>query len=85
LVEEGENAFPGHGRLAPEQERDRQLEREVEILRHERNIQKEAVAIFSHPNRRDSSSSKIESFYNWRRRHSALGYLSPQDYGQLLR
>jgi transposase len=51
LAEEGENAFPGHGRLMPEQERVRQLEREVEILRQERDILKKAVAIFSHPSR----------------------------------
>ena len=51
LAEEGENAFPGHGRLTPEQERVRQLEREVEILRQERDILKKAVTIFSHPSR----------------------------------
>jgi transposase len=51
LAEEGENAFPGHGCLTPEQEHVRQLEREVEILRQERDILKKAVAIFSHPNR----------------------------------
>ena len=51
LAEEGENAFPGHGRLTPEQERVRQLEREVEILRQERDILEKAVAIFSHPSR----------------------------------
>jgi transposase len=49
LAEEGESAFPGHGRLAPDQERIRQLERENEILRQERDILKKAVAIFSHP------------------------------------
>ena len=47
----GEDAFPGHGRLAPDQERLRQLERENEILRQERDILKKAVAIFSHPSR----------------------------------
>ena len=46
---DGEQAFPGHGRLAPEQERIRQLERENEILRQERDIPKKAVAIFSQP------------------------------------
>jgi transposase len=51
LAEEGENAFPGHGRLVPEQERVRQLEREVEILRQERDVLKKAVAIFSHPSK----------------------------------
>jgi transposase len=51
LTEEGENAFPGHGRLAPDQERIRQLERELKILRQERDILKKAVAIFSHPSK----------------------------------
>ena len=46
-----EQAFPGHGRLAPEQERIRQLERENEILRQERDILKKAVAIFSQPSK----------------------------------
>ena len=48
---DGEGAFPGHGRLTPEQERVRQLERENEILRQERDILKKAVAIFSQPSR----------------------------------
>ena len=51
LAEEGENAFPGHGRLAPDQEHIRKLEREIEILRQERDILKKAVAIFSHPSK----------------------------------
>ena len=51
LAEDGENAFPGHGRLAPDQERVRQLERENEILRQERDILKKAVAIFSQPSK----------------------------------
>jgi transposase len=44
---DGEDAFPGHGRLTPDQERLRQLERENEILRQERDILKKAIAIFS--------------------------------------
>jgi transposase len=51
FAEEGEDAFPGHGRLAPDKERIRQLERENEILRQERDILKKAVAIFSRPKR----------------------------------
>ena len=51
LLRDGEYAFPGHGRLTPEQEQIRKLEREVEILRQERDILKKAVAIFSHPNK----------------------------------
>ena len=48
---EGEQAFPGHGRLTPEQDRIRQLERENTVLRQERDILKKAVAIFSRPSR----------------------------------
>jgi len=50
-AEEGENAFPGHGRLCGDEERIRQLERENEILRQQRDILKKAVAIFSHPSK----------------------------------
>lgn len=48
-AEDGEEAFPGHGRLTPDKERIRQLERENEILRQERDILKKAVTIFTHP------------------------------------
>ena len=51
FAEEGEHAFPGHGRLAPDQGRIRQLEQENAILRQERDILKKAVAIFSHPSK----------------------------------
>jgi transposase len=43
-----ENAFPGHGRMSPADEELRQLRRELEIARQERDILKKAVAIFSH-------------------------------------
>ena len=49
LAAEGWYAFPGHGKLPPDEERVRQLERELEIVRQERDILKKAVAIFSHP------------------------------------
>ena len=48
---EGKHAFPGHGRLTPEREHLKQLERENEILRQERDILKKAVAIFSKPSK----------------------------------
>ena len=44
-----EQATSGLGGRTPEQERIRELERENEILRQERDIPKKAVAIFSHP------------------------------------
>jgi transposase len=49
LSAEGGQAFPGHGHPPADQERLRQLERENEILRQERDILKKAIAIFSHP------------------------------------
>jgi transposase len=48
-AEHGEHAFPGRGRLTPDQERIRQLEREVKLLTQERDILKKAVTIFSQP------------------------------------
>ena len=47
----GMDAFPGQGRLTSEQERIRQLERQLEVTRQERDILKKAVAIFLHPSR----------------------------------
>jgi transposase len=51
LAEKGERAFPGNGGLTPKQKRIRELERENDILRQERDILKKAVAIFAHPSR----------------------------------
>lgn len=48
---DGENAFPGQGRLTLEQEELRQLRRELAIAQQERDILKKAVAIFSNPKR----------------------------------
>jgi transposase len=48
---EGEAAFPGRGNLTPDEERIRQLEREIEVLRQERDILKKAVTIFSQPSK----------------------------------
>lgn len=46
-------------------------------------IKKELVHRQSWPSRRDLSSAifeYIEAFYNRQRRHSTLGYLSPEEY-----
>jgi transposase len=51
LERKGEQAFPGQGRLAADDELIRKLERENEILRQERDILKKAMAIFSQPNK----------------------------------
>ena len=46
---EGEDAFPGRGRLRPAEEEVSQLKRELEIVQQERDILRKAVAIFSRP------------------------------------
>lgn len=45
--QDGERAFPGHGNLKADDAELRQLRRENEILRQERDILKKAMAIFS--------------------------------------
>ncbi len=45
--EGGPGAFPGSGRLAPDDEEARRLRRELQRVREERDILKKALAIFS--------------------------------------
>ena len=47
LADEGEEAFPGKGHLKPQDEIIRQLRRENEILRQERDILKKAISVFA--------------------------------------
>jgi transposase len=47
LARQGTDAFPGHGRLSATDERLRQLERENNILRQERDILKKAIAVLT--------------------------------------
>ena len=54
--EDGADAFPGHGKLKPADEELRQLRREAEVLRQERDILKKALAIFTQEPRRSSPS-----------------------------
>ena len=51
LEEKGQQAFPGQGHISPEQEQVQELERQVEVLRQERDILNKAVAIFARPSR----------------------------------
>lgn len=55
-LEEQNAAAPDSGSVQAPERRIRELERENEILRQERDILKKAVAIFSRPRRNDSSS-----------------------------
>ncbi len=45
--EQGEQAFPGSGHQTPQEEELRQLRRENDLLRQERDILKKAIGIFS--------------------------------------
>jgi transposase len=47
LGKDGSHAFPGKGKLKPEDEELRRLRRENETLREERDILKKALAVFS--------------------------------------
>ncbi len=51
LEDKGKQAFPGQGCVPREQEQVQKLERQVDILRQERDILKKAVAIFARPSR----------------------------------
>jgi transposase len=56
LRKDGDLAFPGKGRLKPNDDEMQRLKRENERLRRERDILKKAVAIFSEdPNRYSDS------------------------------
>ena len=47
LTEEGSQSFPGKGRLSPQEEELRQLRRELEQVKEDREILKKALAFFS--------------------------------------
>ena len=47
--EQGEEAFPGKGHQNIIEEENRNLKREIEVLRQERDILKKAVSIFAQP------------------------------------
>jgi len=50
------DAFPGTGHQKPLEEENRQLRRELDIVREERDILKKVVAIFSTGPKADSGS-----------------------------
>ena len=56
LLASGDQAFPGKGRLKPDDDELRRLKRENDRLRRERDILKKAVAIFSEDPHRYSDS-----------------------------
>jgi len=46
-LEDQQNAFPGKGRMKPEEEELRKLKRELHIVKMERDILKKAIAFFA--------------------------------------
>ena len=58
---DGEEAFPGSGRMTGQAELIRRLKREVKVLREERDILKKAIVVFSQDEHRSTSlSTKAE-------------------------
>lgn len=53
---EGEQAFPGTGRLREDEELIRRLKRENEVLRQEKEVLKKAIAIFCERSEKSTSS-----------------------------
>lgn len=47
LTKEGSDAFPGKGRLSPQEDELRRLRRELEQVKEDREILKKALAFFS--------------------------------------
>ena len=57
VVVDGEEAFPGSGRMTGQAEVIRRLKREIKVLREERDILKKAIVVFSQDEQRSTSSS----------------------------
>lgn len=58
VLVDGEDAFPGSGRVTGQAEVIRGLRRENKVLREELEILKKAIAVFSQDKQRGTSSSK---------------------------
>jgi transposase len=58
LLVDGEEAFPGSGRMTGQAEVIRRLKRELKVTREERDILKKAILVFSSGEKGSTSSSK---------------------------
>lgn len=57
VAADGEEAFPGSGRMTGQAELIRRLKREIKVLREERDILKKAIVVFSQDEQRSTNSS----------------------------
>ena len=57
VVVDGEEAFPGSGRMTGQAELVRRLKREIKVLREERDILKKAIVVFSQDEQQSTGSS----------------------------
>jgi transposase len=74
LADDALEAFPGHGRMKTAEAEIAQLKREVQKLKAERTAGK---VYRTRDQARADVFDYIERFYNPRRRHSKLSYISP--------
>ncbi len=72
-----QHSFPGHGQMKPEQAEIARLKREVIKLKAERTARK---TYRTRDHAKADVFDYIERFYNPKRRHSTLGYISPMEF-----
>ena len=72
-----QQAFPGHGQMKPEQAEIARLKREVIKLKAKRTARK---TYRTRDHAKADVFDYIERFYNPKRRHSTLGYISPMEF-----
>ena len=80
FADDPQHAFPGQGQMKPEQLEIARLKREVSKLKAERDILKKAAAYRTRDEAKADVFDYIERFYNPKRRHSTIGYLSPVEF-----
>ncbi len=77
FADDPQQAFPGHGQMKPEQAEIARLKREVIKLKAERTARK---TYRTRDHAKADVFDYIERFYNPKRRHSTLGYISPMEF-----